>query len=57
MVVEYPKACVVAHEGVFFGLVGFGSVGNDVHVKVLLVPLLYLIVGEELFPAVDAFDG
>ena len=56
-VVENPKARIIAYESVFFRLIGFSRVGNDVHIKVVFVPLLDFVVGEELFPAVDAFNS
>ena len=56
-VVENPKARIIAYESVFFCFVGFCGVGYDVYIKVVFVPLLDFVVGEELFPAVDAFNS
>ena len=50
VLIEYPEAGIVAHEGILLRLVCLSGIGNDVHIEVVLVPLLYLIVGKILPP-------
>ena len=52
--VEYFEARVVRHEGILPSLVRLPRIGNLVHVKIILVPLPYLIVRQELPPRLDA---
>lgn len=50
MVIEYLEAGVIADEGPFAGGVCLACVGYGVDVEIVLVPLYYLIVGEEFAP-------
>ena len=54
VLVEYLEARVVRHESILPGLVGLPRIGNSIHVEIILVPLPYLIVGQELPPRLDA---
>lgn len=50
---ERVEPCHVRHEGIFAGVVGLAYIRIDVEVKVVLVPLLYLIVGAMSLPCLD----
>ena len=54
VLIEYLEARIVRDKSILPGLVSLADVRNGVHVEVILVPLPYLIVGQELPPRLDA---
>ena len=53
--VKHPKTGIVAHISKLPCLISFRSIRNDIDIKILFVPLLYLIVGQKLSPRSDTF--
>ena len=55
--VEYPETSIVAHKGIFAACISLGRVWDDIHVKIVLIPLLDFIIREEPSPALNALRG
>ena len=57
VVIEDPKACIIAHKSVFLSSISLADIGNAIDIKVGLVPLLDLIAWHIPPPALNALDS
>ena len=53
IVIQNPKSSIIAHKRVFPNAIGFGSIRNNIDIKVILIPLPNLIVGHILAPTLN----
>ena len=52
--IKHPKSSIITHKGIFLRLICLSSIRNDIHIKIILIPLLYFIIWQILLPRSNA---
>ena len=55
ILIKHPKTSIITHKSIFLGYISLTCIRDNIYIKIILIPLPYLIVWKIFLPTLNTF--